>query len=112
MSLHDEVPLSDSETSQRVKNDAVFPRLSLPNNLSDRKIVGQVNRSEMHRSLLQRPEASHDPITPPTAIITQQNALTDKLSMLPKHTENTTGYQKQCYYSYCYLCMYYSTIDN
>ena len=99
MSLHDEEPVSDSETSQRVR-DNVFPRLSLPNNLSDRKTVGQINQSEMYRSLLQRPGTSHDPITPPTADTTQQLDLTDKLSLyknqsLPKDTENTAGYLKQ-----------------
>lgn len=117
ISPHDEVPLSDSETSQRVKNGAVFPRLSLPNNLSDRKTVAQVNRSEMYRSLLQRPGTSHDPITPSTADTTQQNAFTDKLSIYKnqspsKDTEYTAGYQKQCIIHIVSLCMYYSTTDN
>ena len=116
MSLHAEESLSDIETPQHVR-DGVFPRLSLPNNLSDRKTVGQINRSNMYCSLLQRPGVSHDPITSPMTDTTQQDALADKVSLyknqsLPKDTENT-GYQKQCIIIHAVnLCMYYSTTHN
>lgn len=93
MSFHDEELLVESEIFQHVKANT-FPRLSLSNNLPDRRTVGRINRSEMYSSLLKRPAASQDVIeAPPKADTMQQQAkplLYDNQS-LPKDTENTTG---------------------
>ena len=110
MSLdNEEESLTDSEISQHAK-DRTFPRLSLPNNLSDGKTIVKVNQSELYRSLLQRTGASNDTISPTQADTTQQHG-PDKLSVyknkpLTKDSENT-GCQKLFINSDCFnLCVF------
>ena len=95
---YDEESLTEIEISQHA-TDRTFPRLSLPNNLSDRKTIVKVNQSKLYHSLLQRTGASNGTISPTQADVTQPNGLTDRLSVyenkpLTKDSENS-GYQKQ-----------------
>lgn len=93
MSLHDEESLSDTETPQHVR--ATFPRLSLSDNLPDRKTIGRINRSEMYNSFLKRTVTSQDDTTPTKADDTKQHSVVSKLShgdqSLMNDTKNTTG---------------------
>ena len=94
-----------SETPQHVRDNTY--RLS-NNNLSDRKPIGQIYKSDAYNELVKRSGAIQDVIIPVKGHTTQKHPLINTSyddQSLPKETENTTGLLEKLLFVVVNLCI-------